>query len=124
MWLDEFAEELPEKIFEGLNGGILLLPEYKISPYANVKQTPNGIFNADLLIMGEYHVDRYLGRMVYIYYGSFIQAYHNASEETLKSQLKHTLYHELIHHLESLAGDRSLEIKDAAYIKKYLKDNK
>jgi hypothetical protein len=31
-----------------------------------------------------------------------------------------TLKHEFRHHLESLAGDRSLEIKDEAFIEDYL----
>ena len=32
--LDDLAEEMPEIFYKDLNGGILLLPEAMISPYA------------------------------------------------------------------------------------------
>jgi hypothetical protein len=110
-WLDEIAESLPEEIFKDLNGGVLLLPQYKISPYAKAD---------DLFIMGEYRVDRFLGRMINIYYGSFVRLYFHAPEHIVKTQLRHTLCHELTHHLESLAGERGLEIVDAERLQRYL----
>ena len=111
IWLDEIAESLPEEIFKDLNGGVLLLPQYKLSPHAIAD---------DLFIMGEYHIDRFLGRMVYIYYGSIIHIYGNASEHIIKRELRKVLCHELTHHLESLAGERGLEIIDAERLHRYL----
>ena len=43
--LDEIAESLPPEFYNGLNGGILLLPEEKPSPYS---------LDNDLWILGEY----------------------------------------------------------------------
>jgi len=55
-----------------------------------------------------------------IYYGSFERVYGHLSRESLKEQLAHTLKHEFTHHLESLAGERGLEIKDAKFLEDYL----
>ena len=38
----------------------------------------------------------------------------------MKEQLIRVLKHEFTHHIESLAGERELEIKDAKYIQNYL----
>lgn len=110
-WLDEIAESLPDEVFKDLNGGVALLPELKISPHAR---------DGDLFIMGEYVVHRYIGRLIYIYYGSIMQVYGNAPDFLIKRELKKVLCHELIHHLESLAGERGLEIKDADKLRRYL----
>lgn len=112
--LDELAEELPKEFYKELNGGILLLPEAKISPYAK---------GDDLYILGEYRVSHSMGRLISIYYGSFEKLYGHASKEELTARLRHTLRHEFTHHLESLAGEKGLEIKDAQFINKYLDKN-
>ena len=39
--------------------------------------------------------------------------------EKFKKELKRTLYHELTHHVESLAGDRSLEYEDDRFMADY-----
>lgn len=109
--LDEIAEEIPKDFFRELNGGILLLPEYKIHP-----ESING---DSLYIMGEYHRSNSAGRMIKIYYGSFRIVYNSISKASLYHKLKETLLHEFTHHLESLAGERGLEIKDAHNLDKY-----
>lgn len=109
--LDEIAAELPQEFYKELNGGIILLPE--------VKRNPMGRKN-DLYIMGEYHAGGGLGRYIAIYYGSFERVYGHLGREPLKEQLAHTLKHEFTHHLESLAGERGLEIKDAEFLENYL----
>lgn len=111
LWLDEIAESLPDEVFQDLNGGVLLLPQYKLSPHAKA---------GDLFIMGEYSVQHYLGRMIYIYYGSIIHIYGNAPDQVIKRELRRILCHELIHHLESLAGERGLEIEDSERLRRYL----
>lgn len=109
--LDDIAEELPMEFYKELNGGILLLPDAKFSEYAK---------RNDLYIMGEYVRDRVMGRLIYIYFGSFQRVYGHLSHDQFKTQLRETLLHEFTHHLESLAGERGLEEKDEASLRKYL----
>ena len=113
--LDEIAMELPQDLYKDLNGGILLLPEIKLHEKSNAN---------DLYVMGEYHRDGNLGRYIAIYYGSFVQVYGYLTKEQLKVQLGKTLKHEFRHHLESMAGDKSLEIIDAQNINRYLDSKK
>jgi predicted Zn-dependent protease with MMP-like domain len=109
--LDEIADGFPDELYKDLNGGIILLPETKMNTISR---------NNDLYILGEYHKGGNMGRYITIYYGSFAQVYGYLEKEALKQQLEHTLKHEFTHHLESLAGERGLEIKDAQYIADYL----
>jgi len=101
--LDEIAEELPDGIFRELNGGVSLLADEKRSNH-----DPEGC----LYTLGEYRRDQ-MGRYINIYYGSLMKVYGNSSYKKMRKHLKDVLVHELTHHMESLAGDRSLEIKDA-----------
>ncbi len=111
MMLNEITESFPRGLIERLNGGILLLPDVKL----HGKSRKN-----DLFILGEYHNDRVFGRYIAIYYGSFMKVHGNAGRETLKEHLTAVLKHEFVHHLESLAGEKDLEMKDADDIEKYL----
>lgn len=106
--LDELAEQIPEPFFQELNGGVLLLPEALPDP-------ENG---PDLYILGEYCVDE-MGRYINIYYGSFAALYFDEPEEVWREELYTTLRHEFTHHVEALAGERSLDRKDAAYLLQY-----
>lgn len=108
--LDEIAEEIPKEFFRNLNEGIVLLPEYKIHPDSRAEDK--------LYIMGEYSKS-VTGRHIKIYYGSFKKVYEGSSMITLRKKLKDTLLHEFTHHLESLAGERGLEIKDYKNIQEY-----
>lgn len=110
--LDEITAELPKDFFNALNGGIVLLPEQKLHP----KSVGN-----DLYILGEYNHGGVFGRYIAIYYGSFERVYGHFSKAGLKEQLKSTIKHEFLHHLESMAGEKGLEIKDARDIQNYLK---
>jgi len=100
--LDEIAAELPEGVFRELNGGVSLLNETKRS-----SKDPGG----GLYTLGEYRRDQ-MGRYIVIYYGSLIAVYGNSSNKKMRKYLRDVLTHELTHHIESLAGDRSLEIED------------
>jgi len=100
--LDEIADELPDGVFRELNGGVNLLPETKKSN----KDSDGGLYT-----LGEYRRDQ-MGRYIVIYYGSLMAVYGNSSHEKIRKHLRDVLTHELTHHLESLAGDRSLEIED------------
>ena len=93
--LDEAVDALPEGIYDDLNGGVNLLRE--------ARRGEDGRY-----IMGLYHHDE-MGRYVEIFYGSFVEVYGNDSDKTFAEELKKTLRHELTHHVESKAGDRTLE---------------
>lgn len=93
--LDRAVDELPEEIYRDLNGGVNLIPDERLSG--------DGRYT-----MGLYHNDS-MGRYIEIFYGSFIALYGDLSPARFEKQLKKTLHHELTHHLENKAGDRSLE---------------
>ena len=102
------VEELPQEILEALNCGISLRRD--------ALYDDNG-----LVILGQYHVEPMgLGRYVTINYGSMVEVYGYLSKNAFRRKLRYVLHHELTHHLESLAGDRSLEIQDAIDKRKYL----
>ncbi len=108
--LDDIAEEIPEALYRELHGGILLIPEEK--KHQESKESDN------LYIMGEYHRNM-MGRTILIYYGSFKKMYRKAPIHVIKKKLKDTLLHEFTHHIESLAGERGLEKKDAEKLNRY-----
>ena len=111
--LEQIAETLPAELYKDLNGGILLWPQEKISPYA---------VGDDLYILGEYQSGGSMGRLIKIYYGSFEKLFGSLSEEEFKERLKKTLFHEFTHHLESLAGERDLEIEDERQLAAYRRE--
>ena len=107
--LDEMAEEFPEEFYAQLNGGISLLPE--------AKEDPEG---EDLYIMGEYCNDM-MGRYIVLYYGSFaaLAQQEDWTQEDWEDELYTTLSHEFTHHMEGLAGERGLEIRDELEMEQY-----
>lgn len=109
--LERAAAKIPKELYKDLNGGIILLPDTKIHQQAVAN---------DLYILGEYHRSRSMGRYIAIYYGSFKRASGHLSKQQLENKLEHTLKHEFTHHIESLAGDRDLEIEDEKNINRYL----
>ena len=110
--LDEMAEEVPEEFYQELNGGISLLPE--------AMEDPQG---EELYIMGEYCNDM-MGKYINLYYGSFaaLAQQENWSEEDWEDELYTTLAHEFTHHIEGLAGERGLEIKDELEMEQYRRE--
>ena len=110
--LDDIAEELPDEVFRELNGGVSLLPDVKRSSAA-----PDG----GLYTLGEYRRDQ-MGRYIVLYYGSIRAVHGGESREDLRANLKRLLTHELTHHIESLAGERDLEVEDEIMLGEYLRD--
>ena len=106
----EIADTFPEDFFRELNGGVMVRKRRRLHPAAE---------DHDLFIMGEYHLDRYLGRFIVLYYGSFKTYFEWVSEEELRIQIRKVLLHEFRHHLESLAGEKDLEVEDAVEISQY-----
>ena len=97
--LEKMVAELPDEILKGLNCGIIL--------------TDETITDADgLVILGCYHVEPMgLGRYITIHYGSLVACYGH-HHRYFEDKIRDVLHHELIHHLEHLAGDKSLEKQD------------
>lgn len=113
--LDALAEKFPESLFEGLNGGVNLLPQ----------EQPDTEFPAgELYIMGEYCSDM-LGQYINLYYGSFaaLAAREDWPRETWEKELYTTLSHELTHHMEDRAGVDRLDRRDAAELEEYRKES-
>lgn len=109
--LGELAAELPEEFYEQLNGGVILLNEAKLHPESK---------GDDLYTLGEYYSGGAMGRYIAVYYGSFSRVYGSLNAEQIKLQLRRVLRHEFRHHLESLSGERGLEVEDEQYIAQYL----
>jgi len=106
--LDQLIDALPPEIFRELNGGVALIPDTTFDS--------NG-----LIILGQYHVQpRGLGRYVTIHHGSIVAAHGYLPPEEFREKIREVLHHELTHHLESLAGDRSLEIQDEHDVRRML----
>lgn len=106
----EIAQTFPEDFFRELNGGIVVRENCRCHPESE---------GDDLVVLGEYHRDRYLGRFIVLYYGSFARCFGYYGEEELRGQIRRVLLHEFRHHLESLAGEHDLEIEDAIEISRY-----
>jgi len=109
--LDDIAAELPEGVFRNLNGGVSLLPDTKRS-----SADPAG----GLYTLGEYRRDQ-MGRYIVIYYGSICAVHGGDTPDEMRDNLRRILTHELTHHIESLAGERDLEIEDKIELEKYLR---
>ena len=108
--MDELADGMPKDIFINLNGGINLLPDTRYHPEEE-----------NVFILGEYYHGWNLGRYINIYYGSFMELYGKSSRQNLRNQLDRVIRHEFLHHLESMAGEKDLEIQDAIDLARYKK---
>jgi len=105
----EMVDELPPEFMRGLQG-----------VHAIEEAKPEEDF-VDVWRMGEYldpGSDQFLGageglgRHVALYYGSFVHVAGDDPEFDWEEEMWETLTHELRHHVESLAGDDSLNIED------------
>ncbi|MDY3119023.1 MAG: metallopeptidase family protein [Peptoniphilus sp.] len=109
--LDGAVDELPQAYFRGLNGGVLFS-----------KEEMRDETYPELYIMGHYKSEP-VGRSIVLYYGSFMALYGDRPHEELAEELKETLYHELTHHLEALAGENDLVLEDQAFLERYRREN-
>lgn len=103
--LDRLVEDYPPQMLDSLNGGILLLEDEVADPEAG----------DDVYIMGEYCWDE-MGQYINLYYGSFVAVLAEEDESVWEEELRITLRHELTHHIEGMAGEKSLEYKDSAQL--------
>ncbi|MDR0324682.1 MAG: metallopeptidase family protein [Oscillospiraceae bacterium] len=114
--LDEIAEEMPEAFYSDLNGGVYLLPD--------TKRDPESDRSRPLYILGQYISRPDLGKYINMYYGSFMKIYSHLPPDAFKRELKRVLVHEFTHHVEFLAGECGLEIKDEIKMEKYRRDRR
>ena len=95
----EIAEEelvlLPDYVHKDLNGGVITDEKEYLHPAA---------VDDDLYILGTYSRSGIMGNQIVLYYGSFIKSFGDADDETYRTQIRGTLRHEFLHHLESQAG--------------------
>lgn len=61
-----------------------------------------------------------MGSYIVLYYGSFAEICQDMTEEEIREEIRATLLHEFTHHLESLAGERGLELEDERELAAYL----
>jgi len=109
--LDDFADAIPEALFDGLNGGVNLLEESVPDP-----EFPEG----EMYILGEY-CDDLLGNYINLYYGSFaaLAEKEEWDQATWESELRTTLSHELTHHMEQRGGLHALDDRDAEELEEF-----
>ena len=110
--LDEIAEGLPQEFFGELTGGVYLLPD--------MIKHPESLPGRPLFTLGEY-IRHYGGRYINLYYGSFRRVYGHYNAKQMRGALRRVLLHEFTHHLEFLAGERGLEVKDEIEMERYLR---
>ena len=108
--LSGLLDELPQPLFDGLNGGVQLLEEEKPDP-----DLP-GIY-----ILGEC-VQDFLGNSILLYYGSFARLFAGESRLVIRQELRKTLRHEFRHHVEAMAGADDLDQEDARQIEAYRRE--
>ena len=103
--LDTMAEEFPEALFDGLNGGVNLLEE----------AVPDTEFPAgEMYSLGEYCQDL-RGNYINLCYGSFaaLAEKEDWGRQDWEDELYTTFSHELTHHMESRGGLHALDDRDA-----------
>ena len=105
------AEQLPDELFDGLTGGVITVPTAKLHEMS-LPESP-------LYVAGQYTRNA-LGKQVVLYFGSFEKLYGRFGDDALKSHIREVLLHELKHHWEFRAGERTLVDEDDAGIEAYL----
>lgn len=109
---DRAAGSLPEELYIGLNGGVVISPASK----QHAKSMPS----RPLYVLGEYHHGGAEGSYITLYYGSFVRVKPGLSGDALADELCRVLKHEFRHHLEIRAGEHDLEYEDDMAVAAYL----
>ena len=104
----ELVDEVPPLLCKNLNGGFIVMPEAKTE--------------GDSYIMAEYIEEETLGMFIAFYYGSFAAVLGSARLDVWKEEIRLTIWHELRHHLESLAGTEDLAKEERELLEKYYKN--
>ncbi len=100
-YVDYLCEhEIPQEIFNGLNLGVVVSPDRQVDDEEK-----------DFYIMGEYIQDA-LGCQVVLYYGTFKYFFKGEPLKDWQDEILSTLKHELLHHIEALAGQEDLAVME------------
>ena len=83
---------LPDYVREDLSGGVLIDPTAYLHPARAAD---------DLYILGTYSRGGYMGKQIILYYGSFMAAMGYATRAAIQNQVRETLRHEFLHHMET-----------------------
>jgi hypothetical protein len=114
--IQEYLEIIPESYFKNLQG-VHVFPEVKPDPH-----------ESGLVRMGEYldpgfesFMDgrTHIGRHINMYYGSFAVVARGRHDFDWDEEIWETLTHELQHHIESQANDRTLIEWDRQQLEKF-----
>jgi predicted Zn-dependent protease with MMP-like domain len=89
-WLEEAVERVPPRYLRELTGGFNVQEECRQE--------------GDYYILGEYIEDGQLGGFIVFYYGSFVNLLEDEPEQVWIEEIIETVFHEMQHHLESMAG--------------------
>lgn len=101
--LERAVERIPPRFCRRLTGGFNVQPRAK---------QEDGYY-----ILGEYIEDEQLGCFIEFYYGSFAGLLKGETKEAWEEEVVDTVFHEMQHHLESMAGRDDLarqEIEELA----------
>ncbi len=88
--LEQAVERIPPRFCRRLTGG------FNVQPRAKQE--------AGYYILGEYVEDGQLGCFVQFYYGSFLGVLKGEPRQVWEEEVVDTVFHEMQHHLESMAG--------------------
>ena len=108
---EAFVDRIPEKLLEGLNGGIHVVEEAQWR-----EGDPPGV-----AVLGEYVTDPHLGASIVLYYGSFIELFGD-DEAQIEAELWETIRHEVRHHVEAWAGVDDLDREDAEELSRFFQE--
>ena len=108
--VNEELSLLPDYVYENLTGGVLIDPGAYLHP---------GRLADDLYILGTYSTGGYMGSQIVFYYGSFAATMAGAGTEAIRAQVRETVRHEFLHHLETKAGEKTLVEEDRDRMMRY-----
>ncbi|MBO7709268.1 MAG: metallopeptidase family protein [Lachnospiraceae bacterium] len=101
---------LPDYVRQDLSGGVLIDPAAYLHPARAAD---------DLYILGTYSKGGYMGNQIILYYGSFMATLGYAPRAAVQNQVRETLRHEFLHHMETKAGEKTLVEEDRDRMIKY-----
>lgn len=93
-------KEIPTILLSDLNLGIYVSPKKQVDDAEK-----------DYYIMGEY-IQNELGNQVVLYYGSFAYLLEDEPLNIWHKEIMDTIKHELIHHVEAMAGQEDLALQE------------
>lgn len=107
--LAEMVDEVPPEFMQGLQGVHAIQEAKAEEDFVDVWRLGEYLDPGSEQFLG---AGEGLGRHVALYYGSFVHVADGDPDFDWEEEMWETLTHELRHHVESLAGDDSLNLED------------